>query len=75
MFKVVRAETVLTIEGSAGEIAQIALHLGLDGDNYELHVPLDELDDAQIEWVENKLDINGLHPMMSLILTIVEGAI
>ena len=67
---VIDAETVLTIEGSAGEIAEIALHLDLCPSNGEVFVKMEALDDGQILWMENKIELVGLHDSMSLLFII-----
>ena len=70
--QVVRAETVLTVHGGVGEIAEIALHLALDSSEAQVLLHLEDIDDAQIEWLEAKMGITGLHYNMSILFQIIE---
>jgi hypothetical protein len=70
--QVVKAETLLTVIGAAGEVAEIALHLGMPAAGGELLVILNELHDEQKMWLEEKMGINGLHDMMSILFEVVE---
>ncbi len=72
---IVKAETILTVNGTAGEIAEVALHLGLNASGGEVFVVLAEIDDSKKEWLEKKMDIFGLHDMMSVLFEVVEETV
>ncbi len=73
--QVVKAETLLTVIGTSGEIAEVALHLNLNSSGGEVLAILGEMDDAQKEWLEKKLEIHGLHDMMSILFQVAEEAV
>jgi len=70
--KIVNAETVLTVHGTAGEIAEVSLHLQLEPENGEVYVKMSDLDDDEIGWIEKKMEIFGIHEMMSIVFIVVK---
>jgi len=68
--QVVKAETLLTVMGTDKEIVEISLHLGISITGKKLFITMDKLCDKQKLWLEEKMELNGLHDMMSILFEI-----
>lgn len=68
----VQQDIVLTFSGEAGEVAEIALHLGLDSSDNEVFIMTENLSKSQIEWLANKVGVPYIGSTTSILFEVAE---